>query len=123
MRPFLILSIALFFVGCGGSFTVKVNGTVTDSSGGPLLGAEVLVHDTDRCCAGEEKPCRYTTNETGKWSLEFSGGKVNKDPPEQRFTCHYTVSKAGHSSKNGTFTYCELGPCVGDQDISTDVAL
>ena len=122
MRVVLVLFFVLLVAGCGG-YTVEVKGSVKDPSGSPLSGAEVRIEDTDRCCPGEDKPCIYSTNDAGVWSLSFSGGRENKDAPESRLTCNYSVSKTGYNMAQNSFSFCERGSCSGDQNLTTEVNL
>lgn len=119
-----ISGLVVLLAGCGTANKVTVNGVVKDSGGSALSGAQVqIVTPAGDCYARNEQPEIYTTDAQGKWSIYFVTGHANKDGPERRQTCEYTVGKAGFTTSNGTFSFCISGACAGEQTISTEVTL
>lgn len=125
----LFSTLALLSVGCSGGNSVRVNGTVKDQLGAAVSGATIQVTGSstngglDACCAGNEKPCSYTTDSKGSWTLYYVTGAIVSAAADEKDTCAYTVAKSGYTTKVGSWQYVVRGPSAGNQTITTDVSL
>lgn len=118
-----LLSIAVSLTSCGIANKVTVSGLVKGNAGSSISDATIQISNPDQCCSGEEKPCTYKSDASGKWSIFFNTGNANQNAPTAKETCQYTVSKGGFSSVTGSFTFCIRGACAGEQLVPTQVTL
>jgi len=124
-----------FLNSCSPSYLkVTVNGTVKDSGGNPIGGADITIElDSEIrtvCCNsydGAVSNCKATTDSNGNWIYEYKdflkNGSGNKD-----HSCTYTVTKSGYTTKSGSYSYCWLespdeGECQADQTVATEIKL
>jgi len=121
MKLILLTIMSTLFFSCGDANKITVSGIVTNTSGTPLQGAQVLMVDTMSCCAGGE--CTFTTDSSGHWSQYFNSGKAFKDAAVRKETCQYIATFPNHADQAGSFEFCISGSCAGEQSVSTSVVL
>lgn len=108
-----LLAFPIFFLcGCkdlwkhNKGFYLTVNGTVVDTNGVSISGADAEFPVGSQCCSRSEivnGVCRFTTGADGMWSLNAQVCS------EDTCSCTFTVKKSGLQDATQSFIYSGTG--------------